>query len=382
MKNKIVIACDSFKGSLTSIEVGRAAMKGVKAAMPQAVVEVIPVADGGEGTTDAIIEAVGGNFAECVVPGPLGDPVTARYGYYGDTAVIEMAQASGITLISADRRNPWLTSTYGTGRLIADALNRGCRNFLVGIGGSATNDGGTGMLEALGFKFIDRDGQPVGRGGGELSRIAGIDTTDVNPLLREATFTVACDVTNPLTGSTGASHVFGPQKGADPEMVVALDRGLANYARVVDNFIGKDLSDAPGTGAAGGLGFAFLALLGARLQPGIEMVLDAVGFDAKIESASLVITGEGYLDSQTCMGKTPQGVLSRAAARHIPVIAIGGGIQPSAVDTLMAAGFTSVFPVVAGPVTLDEAMKPEVAAHNVERTACQIIRTAMLSLSK
>lgn len=380
MKNKIVIACDSFKGSLSSTEVGRAAMRGIETALPQVEVEVIPVADGGEGTTEAIIEAVGGKIAECIVSGPLGDPVTARYGYYGHTAVIEMAQASGITLISPERRNPWLTTTYGTGQLIADALERGCRNFLIGIGGSATNDGGTGMLEALGFRFLDKNGRTTAHGGGELSRIDSIDTSEVNPLLREATFTVACDVTNPLTGPTGASHVFGPQKGADPAMVKALDNGLANYARVVDAYIGKDLSAAPGTGAAGGMGFAFLALLGARLQPGIEMVLDAVDFDAKIKGAKLVITGEGYLDSQTCMGKTPQGVLKRAAARDIPVIAIGGGVQPSAVAALMSAGFSAVFPIVAGPVALEEAMKPDVAAQNVERTASQIIRTAMLSL--
>lgn len=376
--NKIVVACDSFKGSLTSTEAGEAAKRGILTALPDAVVEIVAVADGGEGTVEAIVAGTGGTIVDCRVNGPLCAPVTARYGLCGDTAVIEMAQASGITLIPVSERNPLLTSTYGTGQLIADALGRGCRNFLVGIGGSATNDGGVGMLQALGFRFLDSYGHEVGRGGAELRHIADIDTSGVLPALRESNFTVACDVTNPLTGPDGASHIFGPQKGADRQMVEDLDAALANYATVVTRFIGRDLSTVPGAGAAGGMGFAFVALLGAHLKPGIDMVLDAVDFNRRIEGASLVITGEGFLDKQTCMGKTPYGVLQRASTQNIPVVAIGGGLLNEAVPSLMRAGFKAVFPVVSGPIALERAMLPDVARENVERTVNQIINATLI----
>ena len=380
MKLKIVIACDSFKGSLSSVAVGEAARTGILEVVPEADVEVVPIADGGEGTTEAIIDATGGEMVDCTVRGPLGEAVIARYGIYGDTAVIEMAQASGITLIAPERRNPRLTSSYGTGQMISDALNRGCRNFLVGIGGSATNDGGVGMLQALGFRFMDSEGLELGPGGAELEDLTTIDVSEINPLLSQARFTVACDVTNPLTGINGASHVFGPQKGADPRTVQELDHALAHYAEVVDRLLGKDLSTVPGTGAAGGMGFAFLALLNAQLKPGIEMVLDAVDFDRKIYGATLIITGEGYLDAQTCMGKAPDGVLRRGLRAGIPVVAIGGGVQPEAVPALMDAGFRAVFPIAAGPGPLEVAMTPEVASANVRRTVNQIIRTTLITL--
>lgn len=379
MKNEIfVVASDSFKGSLSSMDVGLAAADGIKDVLPSVEVIIVPVADGGEGTVDAIVAGTDGKEVECTVRGPLGEPVTAVYGICNDTAVIEMAAASGLTLIAAERRNPWLTSSYGTGELIRDALRRGCRRFLIGLGGSATNDGGTGMLSALGFRFLDSDGKPVGDGGGEAGRIVAVDASGVMPELAEATFTVACDVTNPLTGADGASHVYGPQKGADSEMVFALDHALDNFAKVTARFCGQDYSGVPGCGAAGGMGFAFLAFLHGHLRPGIEMVLDAVGFDDKIKDATLVITGEGRLDSQTCMGKAPYGVLHRAAACRIPVIAIGGAVVPAAVPALIEAGFTAVFPVVAGPVALSEAMCPDVAVGNIRRTVRQIIRTALL----
>lgn len=380
MKNKIVLASDSFKGSLTSLEVGEAAAKAVKSVMPEIGYKVVPVADGGEGTVDAVVSALNGEFVTARVTGPLGTPVDAVYGVCGDRAVIEMAAASGLPLVEPAKRNPWVTTTYGTGELIRDALGHGCRRFLVGIGGSATNDAGIGMLTAIGFRFLDKDGREVGRGGGEAARIVAIDTAEVDPALRESEFTVACDVTNQLTGPNGASHVFGPQKGADSEMVGRLDRALESFARVVAKTKGQDLSDHPGAGAAGGLGFAFLAFLNARLEPGIEMVLNAVDFDRSLEDAALVITGEGRLDHQTVMGKTPYGVLKRALNRDIPVIAIGGAVVPDAVPTLMDAGFSAVFPIVAGPVELSEALRPEVAAANVERTVGQILRSIKIVL--
>ena len=379
MKNKIILASDSFKGSLTSLEVGRAAARAVKAVMPEMGCEIVPVADGGEGTVEAVVSALKGEFVTARVTGPLGEPVEAVYGVCGDTAVIEMAAASGLPLVPTERRNPWLTTSFGTGELIRDALGRGCRRFLVGIGGSATNDAGVGMLMALGFRFYDADGREVGRGGGEVGRIVAVDESGIVPSLKESEFIVACDVTNPLTGLNGASHVFGPQKGADPAMVDKLDACLEEFARVIAGAKGNDFSTRPGAGAAGGLGFAFLAFLGARLEPGIEMVLNAVGFDKTLEDGFLVVTGEGRLDSQTCMGKTPYGVLKRALARGIPTVAIGGAIVPDAVPALIEAGFSAVFPIVAGPVELSEALKPEVAAANVERTVGQILRTIKIT---
>ncbi|MDE6668492.1 MAG: glycerate kinase [Muribaculaceae bacterium] len=373
-----VIAADSFKGSLSSLEVGQAAERGIKTVLPSAEVHIVPVADGGEGTVEAIVTGMGGHLVTCTVQGPLGEPVIASYGLYGDTAVIEIAAALGLTLITPEKRNPWLTSTYGTGQLICDALKRGCRNFLIGLGGSATNDGGTGMLRALGFQFLDSDGCPVGDGGGEVGRIVSIDDSKVIPELAEATFTIACDVTNPLIGPEGASYVYGPQKGADAEMVLALDKALRHFAEVTEDFCGQNFSAFSGAGAAGGLGFAFLAFLHGQLKPGIEMILDAVGFDEKIKDASLVITGEGRLDLQTCMGKAPYGVLRRAATRQIPVIAICGAVVSEAVPALTEAGFTAVFPVVAGPMALSEAMRPEVAMDNIRRTVAQIVRTVLL----
>ncbi len=373
-----VIASDSFKGSLSSMEVGMAAEKGIKTVLPSAEVRIIPIADGGEGTVEAIVSGMKGNIINCTVQDPLGNSITASYGLCGETAVIEMSAASGITLIPSEDRNPWLTSTYGTGQLIKDALKRGCREFLIGLGGSATNDGGTGMLRALGFRFLDLDGNEVGDGGGEVGRIASIDASKVMPELAEATFNIACDVTNPLTGPEGASHIYGPQKGADTEMVIALDTALANFAKVTEKFCGRDFSTYPGAGAAGGMGFAFLAFLHGRLQPGIEMILDAVGFNEKLKGASLVITGEGRLDRQTCMGKAPYGVLKRAVAHNIPVIGIGGSVVPEAVPALLKAGFTAIFPIVPGPIPLHEAMRPDIAYSNIERTVSQILKTILL----
>lgn len=372
---KIVLAFDSFKGSLTSMEVGEAAARGVKKASPDTQTVVVPVADGGEGTVEAVVGATGGEIVTARVTDPLGNKIDAAYGISGDTAVIEMAAASGLPLVPEDKRNPWLTTSYGTGELIRDAINRGCRKFLIGIGGSATNDAGTGMLRALGFRFLDRDGKETGEGGGEVAKIVEVDRSHVMPQLAECHFTVACDVTNPLTGPQGSSHIFGPQKGADPDMVEALDAALRSFAEVVAKSGGRDLSAYPGSGAAGGLGFAFIAFLGATLQPGVEMVLNAIGFDRYLEGATLVFTGEGRLDSQTPMGKTPAGVLRHARNHGIDVIGVGGSLQVQAVQTLEETGFAAVFPILPAPMTLDEALRPDVAGANVERTVEQIIRT-------
>ena len=374
MPTKIIIASDSFKGSLSGREVGEAAARGIHRAAPEIDVLIIPVADGGEGTVEAVVSGLGGEIVSATVSGPLGDPVIAQYGLCGDTAVIEMASASGLPLIPERKRNPMLASSFGTGELILHALQHGCRNFLIGLGGSATNDAGTGMLSALGFQFLDKEGKRVRGCGGDTARIASIDFSNVTPELTEAKFTIACDVNNPLTGPNGASMVFGPQKGADTGMAAKLDENLSSFALTCAKILDTDYSSFPGAGAAGGLGFAFLSFLNGNLRPGIDMVLDAVGFDSKIEGASLIITGEGKLDRQTCMGKAPYGVLQRAKIKGIPVIAIGGSIEPDAIETLMEAGFCAAFPIVPGPISIEEAMRPEIASANIERTVGQIMR--------
>lgn len=377
---KIVIACDSFKGSLTSTEVGEACAAGIKSVVPKADTQVVAVGDGGEGTVDALVAGLEGKFVTCEVHGPLGAPVTARYGVSGDgrTAIIEMAQASGLPLIPPEQRNPLLTSTYGTGEMIADALHRGCSTVLAGIGGSATNDGGMGMLTALGVKFYDSADKELKPCGGNLEYIARIDTSGLMPEARRAHFVVACDVDNPLYGERGAANVFAPQKGADEAMVERLDRGLRVYADAVAAAVGRDVAMMPGAGAAGGLGVAFAAFLNAQLKPGIEMMLNAIHFDSIINGAALVITGEGRLDSQTVMGKTPAGVLHAASRQHIPVVAIGGGVTAS--ETLLEAGFAAVLPIVPGPVSLADAMDADNARRNVTRTAQQIMRLLTLNL--
>ncbi len=372
--NKIVVAPDSFKGSLTANEVAISIEEGIKSVFPQCEVLKVPIADGGEGTVDALVAGTGGKIVTATVAGPLMRPVEARYGIIdeGSTAIIEMAEASGLTLISSEERNPMETTTYGTGELIRDAILRGCRRFLVGIGGSATNDAGTGMLQALGFRFFDEKNRELGKGGKILDQIARIDSSDVIPELKGCDFIVACDVSNPFYGPQGAAYVYAPQKGADEAMVRDLDAGLKHFAQIIRKFTGKEVCDIPGAGAAGGLGGALLAFVGAELTPGIRMVLKAVSFEDKLNGAELVITGEGRLDSQTTMGKAPQGVLDIALSKGIPVIAIGGAVEDAA--ALNAAGFSAVFPIIQGVVDLKTAMKRTVAAENIHRTISQIMR--------
>lgn len=371
---KIIIACDSFKGSMGSEEVGVAASEGVRMADDSIETLVVAVADGGEGTVDALVRGLDGHYVSCTVCGPLGAPVEARYGISGDgaTAIMEMAQASGLTLIPESRRNPLYTSTFGTGQMIADALGRGCTTILMGIGGSATNDGGMGLLSALGVRFFDEDGSELKPSGESLEKIAAIDLSGMDRRARSATFRIACDVDNPLYGPDGAACVFAPQKGADAEAVERLDRGLRNYARIVEKTTGRDVAAMPGAGAAGGLGACFAAFFRSALEPGIELMLNAIHFHEIIAGADLIITGEGRLDSQTVHGKTPYGVLCAGRRQGIPVVAIGGAV--TAYAELAAAGFRAVFPVVPGPCTLAEAMDAATARRNVANTVAQIVR--------
>ncbi|KAA6318813.1 Glycerate 2-kinase [termite gut metagenome] len=371
---KIVVASDSFKGSVSSLEVAVSAEAGIRRALPGCEVVKVPVADGGEGTIDALVSAMDGTIISCSVHDPLMNPIQAEYGILGDgkTAVIEMVAASGLTLVPPEKRNPMLTSTYGTGELIKDALLRGCRNFLIGIGGSATNDAGTGMLQALGFCFLDREGHELDKGGQILSLIRSIDHSHALPHLQEAVFTIACDVNNPFSGENGAVFVYARQKGADDEMIRLLDKGLKSFASIIKETELKDIDLIPGAGAAGGLGGGFIAFLQASLKPGIQMVLEALNFDERILNADLIITGEGKLDRQTGMGKTPAGVLEAGKKQHIPVIAIGGSVEET--EALNRQGFLAVLSIQPGPVSLELAMDKAFACRNIERVVEQLIR--------
>ena len=385
---KIVIASDSFKGSLASMEVARSVEMGILDVFPSCDVVKVAVADGGEGTMDALCQSLGGKVVRIPVQDPIGRTINASYVILedGNTAVLEMSSASGLTLLTTAERNPMLTSTYGTGQLIDDAIGRGCRRFLVGIGGSATNDAGMGMLTALGYRFLDAEGNELPGAGASLSKVCGIDCSGVSQAVRDSEFIVACDVDSPLYGPDGAAYVFAPQKGADPDMVKALDDGLRHYADVVASYTGKipmhggpsctgetsimkDAASMPGAGAAGGLGYAFVAFFGARLQRGVDMVLDAVGFDSIIEGADLVITGEGRIDAQTLTGKTPYGVLQRASRQNIPVIALAGSV---ALDD--SSGFTAIRQITPPDMQLSEAMLPAVASANLRRTISALLQ--------
>ena len=371
---KIVIASDSFKGSLSSAEVAACGERAVHRLFPDCKVVQLPVADGGEGTVETLTAALGGQSVTAIVHDPLGRLITARYGWIAQeqTALIEMAAASGLPLLPLEERNPWLTSTYGTGELIRNALERGCHKFLIAIGGSATNDGGMGLLQALGFRFLHAEGKELPGCGGSLQQIQQIDSSGVLVDLAQCQFTVACDVTNPFYGPTGAAYVFAPQKGADAEMVEALDQGLRHFAQLIHTTQGIAIDQLAGAGAAGGLGGGLVAFLNARLTPGIEMVLDALRFDTQITGADLIITGEGKLDAQTCMGKTPLGILRRAQQQGIPVVALGGAVEAS--EALNQCGFLAVFPILPYPTSLTEAMDSSFTQQNIERTIAQVLR--------
>ena len=367
---KIVAALDSFKGSLTSWQAGEAVRRGILCADPCAEVVVLPLADGGEGTVDALTSAMGGTLVELEVTGPLGTPVAAVYGRIGDTAVMEMAQAAGLPLVPPERRNPMHTTTRGVGEMIAHAAAAGCRDFLIGIGGSATNDGGMGMLAALGVIFRDEAGEELRGYGEDLIRLATIDTTNLLPILKSCRFRIACDVDNPLCGPKGASAVYGPQKGLDPTGIQIMDAALQRYAQLTGD--GSNYINHPGAGAAGGLGFAFLSYLNGELKSGVELVMDTVGFPSAISGADYLITGEGRMDSQTAMGKAPAGAAAAAKAHGAKVLALVGSVRSE--HGRNCQGMDAVFPIQPGPVALAEAMDLAFAAQNLADTAEQIFR--------
>jgi len=372
---KITIAIDSFKGSLTSMEAGTAAMEGVKAAFPDASVYVRPLADGGEGTVEALADGMGGRIQCVTVTGPLGDPVECSYCIIEKekTAIIEMSGAAGITLIPAARRNPLYTTTYGVGETIKDALTKGCRKFIIGIGGSATNDGGIGMLQALGYGFYDAAGNEAPYGAAGLEKLAVIEDKNAMPELKESEFFVACDVTNPLCGENGGSAIYGPQKGAGPEMVEIMDGWMQKYAELAEKSYPKADRNRPGTGAAGGLGFAFLTFLNAALEPGISIVLRETNLEQYVKDSDLVITGEGRLDGQTAMGKAPAGVAGLAKKYKKPVIAFAGCVAEDA-GACNGCGIDAFFPILRKPVTLEQAMKKENARKNMAAAVEQAVR--------
>lgn len=370
---RIIAAFDSFKGSLTSREAGEAFRRGFMAERPDAEVEVLSIADGGEGMAEAISEGVGGEMVSRVVSDPLGRKIEARYALIngGATAVIAMSSASGLTLLKSEERNPLIASTFGTGELIVDALERGCREIIMGLGGSATNDCGVGMLRALGYRFYDAAGEELCDTISILERVESISTAERHPLLMGVKFTAAVDVDNPLYGAQGAAHIFAPQKGASPEMVERLDRALRHYADVVD----ADAAEVAGAGAAGGMGYALHTMLGARMRPGIEIVLALLDFERRAQGASLVVTGEGSIDAQTLHGKAPAGVLAAAQRLGIPVVALGGRVECE--SALLAGGFHAVRAITPHDQPIDVAMQRETAIANMERAArelaCQII---------
>lgn len=372
---KVVIAIDSLKGSLSSMEAGMAIKDGILAAKPDAEVIVKPLADGGEGTTDALIEGMNGERIDLTVTDPMHTPVDAYYGYLKDTntAVMEMASAAGITLVPDSEKNPLLATSYGVGEMINDAIQRGCRNFIIGIGGSVTNDGGIGMLKALGVRFLDENGEDAGEGGQALAKVARIDVSGMNPLLKECHIQVACDVNNPLCGENGSTYVYGPQKGVTEDMKKTLDETMAHFARVTSETLENDYMNTPGAGAAGGLGYAFLAYTGAALTPGIELILDAVGLEEELSGADVVVTGEGRLDFQTAMGKAPVGVARLAKKYNAKVIAFAGSVTKEA-TACNKEGIDAFFPILRGVCTLAEAMDPVAARNNMTATVEQVFR--------
>ena len=372
---KAVIAIDSLKGSLSSIEAGQAIAEGIKKADAKAEVVIRPLADGGEGTVEALVCGMNGTLQHVKVTGPLGEPVVCEYGIIDETktAVIEMSGAAGITLVPDTKKNPLYTTTYGVGEVIRDAIEKGCRRFIVGIGGSATNDGGIGMLQALGYGFLNKDGQQVPFGAIGLKELETITDTYVLTELAECEFKIACDVTNPLCGENGCSAVYGPQKGANPSMIMEMDKWLRYYAALArEKFPKADLNE-PGTGAAGGLGFAFLTFTNAVLESGIKIVLEETKLESYVKGADVVVTGEGRLDFQTAMGKAPVGVAGLAKKFDIPVLAFAGSVTKDATEC-NKNGIDAFFPILRGISTLEEAMKPENAKQNLIDTAEQAFR--------
>ena len=371
---KIVIAVDSFKGCLSSSSIANAVEEGIQNTLPGCEMIKVPIADGGEGTVDALVDATQGKIITIPVHNPLMQPIQASYGMTGDgqTAIIEMSAASGLDLIPLRPGNVMDTTTYGTGEMIADAIERGCRNFIIGVGGSATNDAGTGMMQALGVRFTDEEGNEVEKGGKSLSSIRHIDTQNQLSELQDCTFHIATDVTNPFYGPQGAACIFGPQKGGNEEQINALDKGMKHLAELIFETTGKEIGHLPGAGAGGGMGGGCVAFLQANISPGIELIMDYLHFDEIIRGAGLVITGEGKMDRQTLFGKVPVGIARAAASQQIPVIAITGQLDITADKELREAGLSAIFPIHPAPISLEKAMQPDYAYRNIRRTIEQI----------
>lgn len=376
---RVIIAPDSYKGSVSALGVAEAMERGVLHVFPEAEVVKVPIADGGEGTVDALVTATGGQRMDQIVQGPLGEPVEAYWGVLGDgeTAVIEMAAASGLPLVPQGKRDPRITSTYGTGELIKAALDRGLRKIIIGIGGSATNDGGTGMAKALGARFLDKSGQEITEGGAALARLAEIDLSSFDQRIAQTAILVACDVDNPLCGLRGASAVYGPQKGATPAIVQELDAALANYAVVAKQATGKAVAEMAGAGAAGGLGAGLLFFTKAQLRPGVEIVLETTGFAELVSQASLVLTGEGRTDFQTAFGKAPVGVAKVAKQYGVPVVCLSGGLGDGA-DDVLAQGIDGIMSVVPHPITLEECMQQ--GAGLIETATARLCRLLLAGM--
>lgn len=372
---KILIAMDSFKGSLSSLEAGRAAADGIRRVLPDAEICIVPLADGGEGTVDALIASLNGAYRYLQAEDPLGRVIPCRYGIVrsSGTAIMEMASAAGLTLLADEERNPLAASTFGVGQMIADAIRQGCRNFIIGIGGSATNDGGAGMLQALGFSLLDRAGKAIPRGALGLSQLAEIRTDTALPELAQCRFRIACDVTNPLCGTNGCSAVFGPQKGAAPEMIAQMDAWLGRYADFGEQLNPAVSRNTPGAGAAGGIGFGFLCFLNASLESGISLVMSECGLKEHMASADIIITGEGRLDGQSAMGKAPAGVARLAKEYGKPILALAGAASADA-GHIHQSGVDAFFPVLQAPCTLSEAMDADTARRNTASTAEQVFR--------
>ena len=373
MTLKIVIAPQSFKGNISALEAARAIERGVLTAEPDAQTVLAPVADGGDGTLDALVEGTGGQYIRSIVTGPLGQPVEAIWGVMGDgrTAVVEMAQASGLAMVPPRRRNPRVTTTRGTGEIIKEALDKGFDHIIVGLGGSATNDGGAAMASALGARFLDSKGRPLPDGGAALARLDCIDVSRLDPRLAETTFVAATDVTNPLCGPTGASAIYGPQKGASAEVVAELDAALLNFGNLILRDLAKDVSSQPGAGAAGGMGAGLMAFAGAQIQPGIDMVCDVLGFDSHLDGASLVITGEGGADRSTIFNKAPVGVARRALAKGVPTILLAGTLGQGH-EELYDHGIAGIICIADRPMNFDQSLRRtgellEAAAHRAMR---------------
>lgn len=376
---KIVIAMDSFKGSLSSLEAGKSIARGIRRVDKNSDIVVRPLADGGEGTVETLVSGMNGIFQQLTVTGPLGGMVFCEYGIIpqSKTAIIEMSSAAGITLVKKQLRNPLYTTTYGVGEIIKDAIQKGCRHFIIGIGGSATNDGGIGMLQALGYEFLDKTGHPVEFGAKGLKTLHKINTEHVMPELAQCKFRIACDVSNPLCGKNGCSVIFAPQKGADPDMISQMDQWMLQYSQLAQSIVPETNPNYPGTGAAGGLGFAFLTFTNATLESGIQIILDETNLESHIKNADVVITGEGRLDGQTSMGKAPVGVAHLAKKYQIPVLAFAGSVTSEA-SVCNQNGIDAFFPTVRNIITLEEAMDSKTARENLADTAEQVFRLLYL----